>query len=422
MAGEPERMGLFMGMAGRIALVFVIFTVLLRCEPSKNDALPAKADRILSKILTLDSHVDTPMRVFERPTDLSIRHQHSEKDAGELDFPRMKDGGLDAAFFAVYVRQAACNEKGRADAKMQAEKMIDLVLDWRKQYPSLVEVAFAPEDADRIRGTGRRIAYIGMENGYPLGTDPALVMHFFERGVRYITLCHVRNNDICDSSSEPDGSKWSGLSPFGRTAVREMNRVGMLIDLSHASDSTFYQTLRISKTPVILSHSCCRALMDSHRNLTDDMLVALKRNGGVIQINLCSFYLIEAKPYRERQEALNALKKKYGEWSKISDLEKQREYDEVRAAIDRRFPEEKASVADLVNHIDHVVRVAGIDRVGIGSDFDGGAGLSDCEDVSRMRNITIELVRRGYSERDIAKIWSGNFMRVWKEVLRKAGE
>jgi membrane dipeptidase len=403
-------------------LVFLAVVIIVGCTGPKDESLSTKADRIHAKVFTLDTHVDTPMRVFESRSDLSVRHAHSEKDAGELDFPRMKEGGLDAAFFAVYVRQAECTEQGRAEAKILAEKMIDLVLGWPKQYPLLVEVAFTPEDADRIRATGKRIAFIGMENGYPLGLDPALVGHFFQRGARYITLCHVRNNDICDSSSEPDGPKWNGLSPLGRDVVREMNRTGMLIDLSHVSDSTFYQTLRITRTPVILSHSCCRALMDSPRNLTDDMLLALKRNGGVIQINLCSFYLIKGAENPKRKAAMDSLKKIYGEWSKISDPVRLRAYHEARAALDRAYPEPKATVKDLVDHIDHAVKVCGPDHVGIGSDFDGGAGLSDCEDVSQMRNITLELVRRGYSERDIAKIWSGNFMRVWKEVLRKAGK
>jgi membrane dipeptidase len=415
-----ERMERIMEILKRIFLALMILAAVLRCDTIKNEAIRKKADRIQAGILTLDTHVDTPMRVFETPSDLSVRHPHSEPNAGELDFPRMREGGLDAAFFAVYVRQADCTEKGRADARSKAEKMIDLVLDWPKRYPALVDVAFTPEDADRIRRTGKRIAFIGMENGYPLGTDPAMVGHFFKRGARYITLCHVRNNDICDSSSDTDGPEWNGLSPFGGAVIREMNRTGMMIDLSHVSDSTFYQALRMSKAPVILSHSCCRALMDSPRNLTDGMLRALRRNGGVIQVNLCSFYLIKGPENPARRAALDSLKKIYGESSKISEPEKIRAYHDARAAVDRAFPGPKASVRDLVDHIDHAVKAAGVDHVGIGSDFDGGAGLSDCEDVSGMRNITVELVRRGYSEPDIAKIWGGNFMRVWREVLKKA--
>jgi membrane dipeptidase len=405
-----------------VTLTAMAFLVLIRCESSGNEPLELKAARIHEKTFTLDTHVDTPMRVFRTPADLSVRHPHSEENAGELDFLRMKDGGLDAAFFAVYVAQDTCTDEGRAKARKTAEEMIDLVLDWKTRYSSLVELADSPEGVDREAVNGKRVVFLGIENGYPVGTDLSLIRHFYDRGARYITLCHVRNNDICDSSTDPDGMKWNGLSPFGRLAVDEMNRVGMLIDLSHASDSTFFQVLRMSKTPVILSHSCCRALMDSPRNLTDSMLTALNRNGGVIQINLCSFYLIKTEPDPLRKAALDSIKNIYGEWSKIIKPEKHRAYDEARKKINRRFPERKAAVKDLADHIDHAVQIAGIDHVGIGSDFDGGAGLSDCVDVSQMANITLELVRRGYSKGDIARIWSGNFMRVWKEVLKKAGE
>jgi membrane dipeptidase len=405
-----------------LMLTVVAVATFVFCASLKNDDPPAKAKKIHKKILTLDTHVDTPMRVFRMPSDLSMRHPHSEKNSGELDFPRMFEGGLDAAFFAIYVEQAECTDEGRAKAKQTAENQIDLVLGWKTQYPSQVEMAYTPEDAGRIHKTGKRIVYIGMENGYPVGMDLSLIKHFYDRGVRYITLCHVRNNDLCDSSTDPDGPKWNGLSPFGEQVVHEMNRIGMLIDLSHASDSTFYQVLRKTRTPVIASHSCCRALMDSPRNLTDDMLGALGQNGGVIQINLCSFYLIKTKPNPARQSALDSLKKNYGEWRKIVDPQKHAAYEEARRDIDRRYPEDKASVKDLVNHIDHAVKIAGIDHVGIGSDFDGGAGLSDCEDVSQMGNITLELVRRGYSEKDIAKIWGGNFMRAWEEAGKTAGQ
>ena len=407
---------------GCTSLFSLAILVLIRCGASQTEPVESKAARIHEKCFTLDSHVDTPMRVFRTPADLSVRHPHSEPGAGELDFPRMKEGGLDAAFFAAYVRQRECTDEGRQAARKRAEDLIDLVLDWKTQYPSLVELADTPHGAERLRATGKRIVFIGIENGYTIGTDLSLIGHFRDRGVRYITLCHVENNDLCDSSTDPDGAKWNGLSPFGRRVVAEMNRLGMLIDLSHASDSTFFQVLRISGTPVILSHSCCRNLMDSPRNLTDSMLVALKRNGGVIQINLCSFYLVKTESDTLRRAALDSIKKIYGDWRRISDPERFKLYDTARQAVDRRFPRHKASVKDLADHIDHAVRVAGIRHVGIGSDFDGGAGLSDCVDVSQMGNITLELVRRGYSKRDIARIWGGNFMRVWREVLNEAKE
>jgi membrane dipeptidase len=421
-SGENERTGSGMRQNKILFWIALALPAILSCGSTAPESVEMKAARIHDKIFTLDSHVDTPMRVYRTPSDLSVRHAHSEENAGELDFPRMKEGGLDAAFFAVYVAQDTCSDGGRLRARKTAEDMIDLVLDWKAKYPSLVEHAGSPDDAGRAARSGKRIVFLGIENGYPLGTDLSLIRHFRDRGVRYITLCHVRNNDICDSSTDPDGTKWNGLSPFGRGAVAEMNRLGVLIDLSHVSDSTYFQVLRLSRTPVILSHSCCRALMDSPRNLTDSMLTALKQNGGVIQINLCSFYLVKTEPGPQRAAALDSLKKIYGEWSKITDPGKHESYDRARKEINRRFPERKASVKDLADHIDHAVQVAGIGHVGIGSDFDGGAGLSDCEDVSQMGAITLELVRRGYSEKDIAGIWGGNFLRAWREVLKKAGE
>jgi membrane dipeptidase len=402
--------------------IALALAAMIRCGASVPETTEMKAARIHEKIFTLDSHVDTPMRVYRTPTDLSVRHPHSEENAGELDFPRMKEGGLDAAFFAVYVAQDTCTDEGRLKARKTADEMIDLVLDWKTKYPSLVEIAGSPDDAGRVAESGKRAAFLGMENGYPLGTDLSLIRHFRDRGTRYITLCHVRNNDICDSSTDPDGAKWNGLSPFGRGVVAEMNRLGVLIDLSHVSDSTFFQVLRISRAPVILSHSCCRGLMDSPRNLTDGMLTALRSNDGVIQINLCSFYLIKSEPNPLRAAAFDSLKKIYGEWSKITDPEKHEAYNRARKAVNLRFPERKAAVKDLADHIDHAVQIAGIGHVGIGSDFDGGAGLSDCEDVSQMGAITLELVRRGYSERDIAGIWGRNFLKVWEQVLKNAEE
>ncbi|MBN2201084.1 dipeptidase [bacterium] len=376
---------------------------------------------IHDRMLTLDSHLDTPMRVFRIPSDLSVRHDRASAAAGDLDFPRMREGGLDAAFFAVYVQQGALSEAGRAGAKRTASDMLDMMEGWKIRYAADMAFAHSPEDVRRIVGNGLRAVCIGMENGYPIGTDSTAVAAFHARGVRYITLCHSRNNDICDSSTDPAGPTWNGLSPFGESVVREMNRLGMLVDVSHVSDSAFYDALRISRAPVIASHSCCRALMDNPRNLTDDMLRDLAARGGVAQINLCSFYLIRTEPPAGRRAAMDSLKRIYGEWDRVPPS-KRTEYEEARAAVDRRYPVPKASVSDLADHIDHAVRVAGIDHVGIGSDFDGGAGLSDCPDVSGFPAVTAELIRRGYSKKDLAAIWGGNFMRVWGEAVRAASK
>ncbi len=392
--------------------------LILSLSPACGQSDPAE---IHTRIFTIDSHLDTPMRVFRIPSDLSVRHAPPAADAGDLDFPRMRQGGLDAAFFAVYVQQGELTDAGRSGAKRTVSDMLSMMEGWKTRYAADMAFAFSPEDVRRIVRTGLRAVCIGLENGYPIGTDSTAVAAFHARGIRYITLCHSRNNDICDSSTDPAGPKWNGLSLFGESAVREMNRLGMLVDVSHASDSAFYDVLRISRAPVVASHSCCRALMDNPRNLTDDMLRALAAQGGVAQINLCSFYLIRTEAPSGRGAAMDSLKRIYGEWDRVPAV-KRTEYEEARAAVDRRFPMPKASVADLADHIDHAVQIAGIRHVGIGSDFDGGAGLSDCPDVSGFPAVTAELIRRGYAEKDIAAIWGGNFMRAWEETVRAAGK
>jgi membrane dipeptidase len=233
---------------------------------------------------------------------------------------------------------------------------------------------------------------------------------YYDLGARYITLAHTKNNDICDSSTDPDGAENDGLSAFGMEVVKEMNRLGMMIDISHISDKSFFDVLRITNAPVLASHSSCRALCGSPRNLSDDMLLALKENGGVIQICILGNYLKTPDPNPEFDGKLNDLKNKYGDYNALSDSVKKVVHKEYKA-IQKAY-EKPATVKDVVDHIDHVVQVIGIDYVGIGTDFDGGGGVDGCRSASEMKNITIELLRRGYSKKDITKIWGGNIMRV----------
>lgn len=236
---------------------------------------------------------------------------------------------------------------------------------------------------------------------------------FYNRGVRYITLCHTRNNDICDSST--DTTEHNGLSDFGNNVVKEMNRVGMMIDVSHISDSSFYDVIKHTKTPVIASHSCSRAMCDNPRNLTDDMLVKLKENGGVIQMCILSDYVKTPSPNPQRDSAQQAVRGKYNNFEDLTEEEKEKARSEWYS-INEKFPRELATVSDMVDHIDHMVKIAGIEHVGIGTDFDGGGGLADCMDASQMGNVTFELVKRGYTEEEIRKIWGGNIMRVMRQV------
>jgi membrane dipeptidase len=260
---------------------------------------------------------------------------------------------------------------------------------------------------------GKRAVFIGIENGYAIGNDLGNIEEFYQDGARYITLCHTKQNDICDSST--DSTEFNGLSDFGAEVVKEMNRTGMMIDVSHMSDSSFYDVLALSTVPVIASHSCARAICDHPRNLNDDMLGRLAENGGVIQMCILSDYVKKPVPYPERDSAFKAIKVKYGDFNNLTSEQEKAAWQEWDR-VDSLFPPTLATISDVVNHIDHIVKVAGIDHVGIGTDFDGGGGLADCNDVSGMEGITLELVRRGYSENDIRKIWGGNLMRVMAEV------
>ena len=382
----------------------------------QHEPLEVKADIIHNEVLTIDTHVDTPMRLSRPEFNLGERHD-PRKGGGKVDLPGMKEGGLDAVFFAVFVSQRARTPEGNNEAKERALRTFDAIHEAIKTHSNLAELALIPDDAYRIEKMGKRAIYIGIENGYPVGSDLSLIKKYYDLGARYITLCHTRNNDICDSST--DKPEHYGLSEFGKKVVAEMNRLGMIIDVSHISDDSFYDVLKVSKAPVIASHSCARALCDHPRNLDDEMLKKLAENGGVIQMCMLSSYVKKPMPNPERDAAVKALRQKYGNFSELSEEEERKAREEHRA-LDEKYPRRDATVSDAVDHIDHIVRIVGIDHVGIGTDFDGGGGLDGCYDVSEIGNITRELVRRGYTEKQIRKIWGENFMRVFREVMQVA--
>ncbi|MDZ7332019.1 MAG: dipeptidase [candidate division KSB1 bacterium] len=375
-----------------------------------------KAAQIHARVVTIDSHVDTPLRLLRSDFDLSQDHEPNRR-SGKLDLPRMKRGGLDAVFFAVFVGQGERNESGNTRAQAAALKVFDVIHDNLKKHHELAELALTPKDVYRLEKRGKRAILIGMENGYPIGNDLSLIRKYYDLGARYITLCHTKNNDICDSST--DTTEHHGLSQFGKQVIAEMNRIGMMIDISHVSDETFYDVIALSKAPIIASHSCARALCDHPRNLSDDMLKRLAENGGVIQMCLMSDYVKKAEPNPEREAAFRMLEEKYRNFDQLSE-EEQRKARQEWYELNEKYPRELATVSDLVDHIDHIVKVAGIDHVGIGTDFDGGGGVEGCNDVSEMGNITLELVKRGYNKEQIRKIWGGNLLRVMTEVERIA--
>ncbi len=354
----------------------------------------------------------------------------------KVDIPKMVAGGLDMTFPAVYVGQGPRTPDGYAAVKQAAlEKFTAIHRVAEEMCPDKVEIAYRTDDVERILATGKRIYGIGIENGYAIGTDLALVQQYYDLGTRYITLTHSGNNDIGDSSTprgEP-AEEWGGLSPLGEEVVREMNRLGIMVDLSHVSDNTVRDVFALSVAPVIASHSGAWALANVPRNLNDELLQGLKENGGVIQVVALAGYLQVDPP--ERTAAIQALREELGFADRSAlramtpaereaydaRMEEQGPTYEARMAeIDAQWP--PADVGTYVDHIDYVKNLIGIDHVGIGTDFDGGGGIPGFNDASEALNVTVELVRRGYTDDEIKKIWGGNLLRVWREVERVAAE
>jgi len=400
-----------------IFLLILSFLVMNTVCAQQNNTLEAKAARIHQSAFTIDSHTDTPLNFSDKKFDIA-RDNSTTSSRSCVDFPRMQEGGLDAAFFAVFIGQGPRTAEGNTKAKAKAETIFDSIYSAVNRNSTISGIATTQSEAMKLVKQKKSVVFIGVENGYPVGNDLSNVKHFYDRGARYITLCHSKNNDICTSST--DTANAIGLSNFGIEVVQEMNRLGMMIDVSHVSDQAFYDVLKKSKVPVIASHSCARALCDNPRNLTDDMLRSLSANNGVVQMCILSDYVKKPIPNPERDSVRQAVRKKYNNFQDLTDAQ----WEIARAewqTIDNKFPRSLATVSDVVNHIDHMVKIAGIDHVGIGTDFDGGGGVDGCKDVSEMGNITLELVKRGYSEKDIKKIWGENLMRVLRDVEKGAG-
>ena len=376
--------------------------------------LVARALEIHDRVLTLDTHADTPLRMIEPGFDMSVRHDPNESGS-KVDYPRMIEGGLDSIFFAAFVAQNIRDDDGDSRAKALALQMIDAIIESTVANSDTVGLALTPNDAIELEKQGKRAVYIAIENGYPIGSDLANVELFYNKGVRYITLVHSTNNDLADSSTDSKGSEHEGLSQFGEEVVKEMNRLGIMIDVSHASDDVFYDTIAISKAPIIATHSNARAVTEHKRNMSDDMLKTIAEHGGVVQLTMLASYLRTAPENLERNAAIAAARANMKSPSEMTDDDRTAMRQTLNE-INQKFPNPPATVQHAVDHIDHIVSVAGINHVGIGCDFDGGGGIEGVFDASEVMNITIELVRRGYSEEEIGKIWSGNVLRVFREV------
>jgi membrane dipeptidase len=387
-------------MPKRIALILLLLALPL---DAAKKAEPPRA-------ITVDTHADTPSEFLDHPFDLGVLNS-----TGHFDYPRMKAGDLDAEFFAAYVPASYAN-KGAAAYCMRIMETIHEMVD---RYPTWVRFAESTSDIRSAVRSGKRAILIGIEGGHAIEDSLDLLRAFYRFGARYMTLTHTNSNGWADSSG--DAPKHNGLSPFGKQVVLEMNRLGMLVDISHVSDKTFYDVIATTKAPVIASHSSSRALAGHPRNMTDDMLVALEKNGGVCMVNFYPVFLSNDAwaASRAREEKLKPAIAEL----KAKDTAEGEVYKEgvKKLMADNPLPPVPWTV--IVDHIDHIVKVAGVDHVGIGSDFDGiGSVPQGMEDISKLPTIRAELVRRGYSDADIRKIMGENFLRVFGEVERIAGE
>ena len=396
-----------------LSLVFILLTFSKTQAQQSYDPLKDLAHKIAYKFIITDGHVDLPYRLKTQNFRLVKEYLGIllKSDNGDFDYERAQQGGLNAPFMSIYI-PASYQENG--GAKALADSLIDMVGGIAKAHPDKFDVAVSPKEVRKNFKTGILSLPMGIENGAAIEDDLNNLAHFHKRGVRYITLTHSKPNLICDSSYDPD-RKWNGLSPFGREVVDEMNRLGIMVDISHVSDSTFYQVIQLSKAPVIASHSSCRHFTPGfERNMSDDMIKKLGANGGVMQINFGSVFL--------DGEANETFYQKQEELRKLLEEKGLKRSDKAARTVIEKFREENpvlfADVKRVADHIDHVVKLAGINHVGLGSDFDGvGDSLpTGLKDVSQYPNLIYELLQRGYTQKDIAKICYQNVFRVWNQV------
>jgi len=427
--------------------------------------LVARAGAIHQRVITLDTHNDID------PDNFTADCNYTMRLTTQVNLPKMKEGGMDVSFMVVYVGQQnppqapdAFESAGYDRAYKAAIAKFDAVHRLTEKIaPNDIELALTAADVVRINRAGKKVAVIGIENGYPLGTDIARVKEFFDRGGRYLSLAHNGHSQLADShTGEADGVwRWGGLSPLGRQVIQEMNKWGIMVDVSHPSKGAIMQAIGLSKAPVIASHSGVRKLANTSRNMDDETLMAMKTNGGVVQIVGLSGFVKVDPP--ERAPAITALRNEFGlnagggrggrgggrgaaaapaarcpvetpgSATTTADsgrgdaavaalaADRRAEFDRRMAEIDRQWPAAgRATVKDFVDEIDYAVKLIGIDHVGISSDFDGGGGIDGWNSAAEAFNVTLELVRRSYTEEQIGKIWSGNLLRVWSEVEKVA--
>lgn len=391
-----------------LATTAVLALVAATAPMSAQAADPVAARKLHEGLLTLDTHLDTPAN-FGRPGwDILDRHS-ADKDGSQIDYPRMVEGGLDGGFFAIFTNQGPRTPEATRAARDAAIIRGVEIREMVAKHGDKFALALKADDAERIAAQGKRVVFVSVENSYPMDGDITLLSTFYALGVRISGLAHFKNNDMADSAT--DTPERHGLSPLGRQFVAEANRLGVVLDGSHSSDEVLDQLIALSKTPVILTHSGCKAVFNHPRNVDDARIKALAASGGVIQVDAYSSYLIETPKNAERDAAMAALRAKAGARAKMTEAERAGFMAEMKA-IDAKYPVPKATFEDFMNHLNHALKVAGVDHVGIGIDFDGGGGVTGLNDASDYWKISERLLAEGYSRDDLAKIWGGNVLRL----------
>lgn len=408
------------------------------CSGESEEQLIERARQIHDKVITIDTHVDINVANFTPEKNYTMLLDT------QVDLPKMEEGGLDVPWLIVYTGQGELNEEGYASAYENAISKFEAIHRLVEEIaPERIELALTSADVRRIVASGKKAAMIGVENAYPIGTDLSRIEEFHALGARYMSLSHNGHSQFCDSNTGEASGEWlhSGLSELGKQAVAEMNRLGIMIDISHPSKASNMQAMQLSRAPVIASHSSARAVNDVSRNLDDEELLMLKENGGVVQAVAFRSY-VNSDKHRAYQQASNKIIDEVAaemnferrSWSELREMDAAEvenymiQWQQVRAAAAPRVESEvhtaapPVDVKDFVDHIDYMVELIGIDHVGISSDFDGGGGVYGWDDASETFNVTLELVRRGYSEEEIAKLWGENLLRVLDEVQRIAAE
>jgi len=370
------------------------------------------AKQIHERLITLDTHLDTPAHFAQPGWDIMDRHSVAQ-DGSQVDYPRMVEGGLDGGFFAIYTPSGERTPEGDRKARDYGLVRAAEILQMVAKHGDKFQLALKSDDAAAINAAGKKIVYMSMENSQPVEGDLSLMSTFYALGVRLMSPVHFRNNDLGDSAT--DTAEWGGLSPKGKQFVAEANRLGVMLDASHASDQVLEQMIALSTTPVILSHSGCKAIYDHPRNVDDAHLKLLAAKGGVIQMNAYSAYMIAQPNIPERTAALAALRQEFGDADDLTP-ERRKAMMARRKEIDAKWPVPKATFEDFMAHLLHAIRLVGVDHVGVGLDMDGGGGVVGLEDVASNWKISERLLKEGYTPADLQKIWSGNVLRVLKQV------